>query len=149
MHAQIAQFERVIVELGGSVGTNLEARPTAHTLILVDQGDAHLDVFVNSGMRTGRNTGRVNAVHAKDRLEILVDLIIKYMGPNLMNPNQRRSFRIAKWGMDWMRWQVMLQFARHDTGIATNALVLLNENGPVHLRILHLVHPTEQCPECS
>jgi hypothetical protein len=63
-------------------------------------------------------------------LEILVDLTITHLRSKLVYSNQFWSFRIAKWWVYRVRWQITLQFTGYYARLAANAFVLVNQNSP-------------------
>jgi hypothetical protein len=94
--------------LWSTIGTDPEAKFTADTFTLINQGDTGFDIFINGGPGTSRDTWRVKAMHAGKGKIILINLLTSHLRPNPMYPDQLRAFWIANRGFCGMRCQVML-----------------------------------------
>jgi hypothetical protein len=81
--------------LGSTIGTNPETKFAANALILVNQGDARFDIFINGRSGTSRDARRIKAMHAAKWKEILIYLFTTHLRPNSMYSDELRAFRIA------------------------------------------------------
>jgi hypothetical protein len=114
MNTEIAEVHFTIMKLRRAIGTNPKAELTADTLILVNQGYTSLDIFIKGGAWASLDTWGINAVQAGNRLEVLVDSVIRHLfRPNLIYSNQFRNFWITKRWFHRIRGQIVLQFTGH------------------------------------
>ena len=95
MNAQVAEVHFAIIKLGRAIRTNPEAELTAYTLILINQGYAGLNILIKGRAGAGSDTGRIQAMHTRNRQEVLVYSVIEHFGPNLIYSNQLRTFWIT------------------------------------------------------
>jgi hypothetical protein len=143
MNTQVTQIYFTIIKLRRAIGTNPEAELAADALILVNQGYAGLAIFIKGRAGTGFDTGRIKAMQAGNRLEVLVDPVIDYLGPNLIYPDQFRTCRITNRWCYRMGGQTVLQFTGHYARVATDTPVFINEDSPGQLLLLRLINFTE------
>jgi hypothetical protein len=87
MNTEVAKVHFTIMKLRRAIGTNPEAEFAADALILVNQGYAGLNILIKGRAGAGFDTGRIKAVHTRDRLEVLVDSVIEHLRPNLIYSN--------------------------------------------------------------
>jgi hypothetical protein len=113
MNTQVTEVHFTIIKLGRAIRTNPKAELTADTLILVNQSYAGLNILIKGRAGAGFDTGRIKAMHTRNRLEVLVDSVIEQLRPNLIYSNQLRAFRITNRWCYRMRGQIMLQFTGH------------------------------------
>jgi hypothetical protein len=113
MNTQVTQIYFTIIKLRRAIGTNPEAELAADAFILVNQGYTGLAIFIKGGTGTGLDTGCIQAMQAGNRLEVLVDAVIEHLGPDLIYPDQLRTFWITHRRCYRMRGQIMLQFTGH------------------------------------
>jgi len=85
MNTQVTQIHSTIVKLRRAIGTNPETELTADAFILVNQGYAGLDILIKGRAGAGSDTGRIQAMHARNRQKILIDLIITYLWADLID----------------------------------------------------------------
>jgi hypothetical protein len=109
MNTQVTQIHSTIVKLRRAIGTNPQAELTADAFILVNQGYAGLKILTESPTWAGSDTGRIKAMQTGNRLEVLVDLAIGHLlRPNLIYPDQLRTFWLTQRWLYRMRGQIML-----------------------------------------
>jgi hypothetical protein len=115
MNTEVTEVHFTIMKLRRAIRTNPEAELTTNAFILVNQGYTGINILIKGRAGAGSDTGRIQAMQAGNRLEILVDPIIEYLGPNLIYPNQLGTFWITHRRCYWMRGQIMFQFTGHYT----------------------------------
>ena len=87
MNTEVTKVHFTIMKLRRAIGANPEAELTANAFILVNQGYAGLAILIKGRAGAGSDTGRIQAMHTRNRLEVMVDPIIEYLGPNLIYSN--------------------------------------------------------------